>query len=386
VKVQQATDKTAIKIEDSTNIVPAHCINTGIYILNALLGKSILTGGVQSNRITVFAGESATGKSFLCYNIAREAQKDGYTILYIDTEFAIEMQNLQNYGLDTSKEKFKLIRTNVVEDIKIFLTRLLDDIKLKMDDGFTPPKIMIILDSIGNMASRKEVEDAKEGKEKADMTRAKALASLFRIISADLGYISIPFIVTNHTYKTLDLFPQDVMKGGNGLFYAASTIVFLSKAQLKTGDEDELDLNSSGIIVTAKAKKNRLAKPKKVKFEIDFKDGCNQFVGLDWFCNEDNYASVGIAKGKVEIDKSTGEEIFKAGGNRWYCRHLGKSVPTAQLFTSKVFTEKILKALDEIIIDYFSYGSLTEIDELEKEFENELESTNGQFDMSELDL
>lgn len=187
------------------------------------------------------------------------------------------------------------------------------------------------------------------------------------------------------THNTMDLFPQDVMKGGNGLFYAASTIVFLSKAQLKTGNEDELDLNSSGIIVTAKAKKNRLAKPKKVKFEINFESGCNPYVGLDWFCNEDNYATVGVAKGKVEIDKSTGEEVFKPGGNRWYCRHLGKSVPTTQLFTSTVFNEKVLKALDSIITDYFSYKSITEIDELEKEFEEELLSTGGQFNMDELD-
>lgn len=212
----KATDKTAIKIEDSSNIRPTKCIQTGIYILNALLGKSILTGGIQDNRITVLAGESATGKSYLCYNIIREAQKEDIMIFYIDTEFAIEIPNLPKYGIDTAPDKFKLIRTNVVEDIKIFLTKFLDSIKEKVEEGYDAPKIMIILDSVGNMASRKEIEDALSGKEKADMTRAKALASLFRIISSDLGYLGISMLVTNHTYKCF--------VGNTGVLMADGTI------------------------------------------------------------------------------------------------------------------------------------------------------------------
>ncbi len=178
------------------------------------------------------------------------------------------------------------------------------------------------------------------------------------------------------THNTMDLFPQDVMKGGNGLFYAASTIVFLSKAQLKSGEEDELDLNSSGIIVTAKAKKNRLAKPKKVKFEISFEDGSNPYVGLDWFCNAENFEKVGIAKGKMEVDKSTGELVFKPGGNKWYCRHLNKSLFTSQLFSGQVFTRTILEALDPIIIEYFSYSSLKEADEYEKMIDEDIKHGN----------
>src|SRR5690606_33337005 len=118
---------TSIKIEDSTEKV--ELISTGIYIVDAMISKNLLNGGIPSNRITVFAGESSTGKSYLCYSIAREAQKQGWSVIYIDTEFAIELGNLENYGIDISEEKFMLIRTNVIEDLKIFLTRLLTGLK-----------------------------------------------------------------------------------------------------------------------------------------------------------------------------------------------------------------------------------------------------------------
>lgn len=141
------------------------------------------------------------GKSFLCYNICREAQKVGYSIIYIDTEFAIELDQLPGYGLDTSEDKFMLIRNNVIEDLKIFLTQMLDNLREQKNNGVEIDKFLIVLDSVGQLGSRKEVEDAKSGKEKADFTKAKALASLFRITSSDLGDLSIPLIATNHTYK-----------------------------------------------------------------------------------------------------------------------------------------------------------------------------------------
>jgi len=96
------------------------------------------------------------------------------------------------------------------------------------------------------------------------------------------------------SHNTMDLFPQDVQGGGKGVDYSASSIVFLSKAQLKTGGEDDLDLNSSGILVTAKAKKNRNAKPKKIKFEINHSSGVNPFVGLEYFCTPENFDKVGV--------------------------------------------------------------------------------------------
>lgn len=175
-------------------------IGTGIYVLNAALSSDIY-GGIADNRITVFAAPSGTGKSFLCYSIAREAQAKGYGIIYVDTEYAIELDQLPGYGIDIDEDKFMLIRTNIIEDLKIFTTQLLDELKEQKDGGKEVDKFMIIIDSVGQLGSRKEVEDAKAGKEKADMTKAKALASYFRIINSDLGYLGIPLVCTNHTYQ-----------------------------------------------------------------------------------------------------------------------------------------------------------------------------------------
>jgi len=292
--IDNLSKKSMITIENMT--AKRSYISTGIYILDALLSKSILHGGVPKNRITIFAGDPQTGKSYIALNIARNAQKEGYSIIYIDTEFAIEKSDFDMFGVDASdKDKFMLIRSNKVENIKVFLARLLDELKQQKSKGQDVSKVLIILDSIGHLASDKEVEDAISGKNKQDMSRAKAIKSLLRIISSDLGYLNIPLVATNHVYLTMDLFPQTIQSGGKGLEYSASIIVYLSTSKLKTGNEDELDIGQSGVIVTAKSRKNRLAKPKKIKFEIDHSKGVNPYKGLEFFCTPDN-SFMGIRK------------------------------------------------------------------------------------------
>lgn len=359
--LETISKKTSIRIE--TENKKRTFIDTGIYILNALLSKSILTGGISKNRITVFGGPTGVGKSYLCYNIARNAQKEGYRIIYIDTEQSIELDDFSTFGVDTNPDKFALIRSNKVEDLKFTLTQLIDDLKEKKLKGIDIGKNIIFLDSIGQLASIKEVEDAKEGKNKADMSRAKAIKSLFRIINADLGFLNIGMVCTNHIYMSMDLFPVEKQSGGEGINYSASTIVYLTIAKLKTGDEDEMDLGSSGVVVSAKSRKNRLSKPKKIKFEINHSSGTNKFTGLEFFCTPENFEKVGIAKLKPEVDKKTGEITYKPG-SKWYVKHLDKTLFDKQLFNSKVFTKEVLEALDPIIIEYFSYASY---DEMEKE-------------------
>ena len=158
----------------------------------------------------------------------------------------------------------------------------------------------------------------------------------------------------------------------------------LSKAKLKTGKEDDLDIGQSGIVVTAKATKNRLAKPKKVKFEIDFSTGCNPYKGLAWFCNEENFEKVGIAKGKMEVDKDTGEMTFKPGGTRYYVRHLDKSFFEKQIYNKEVFTDEVLQALEPIIANYFDYSSVDELIESEKEFISSQEEHNDYKDLDDI--
>ena len=381
-KVGSILDNIAksIPIQIEKEIKEKTFITTGVYLLDAALSGRLLGGGVASNRITAFAGESGAGKSFIAYSVSKHAQKAGYCVIYIDTEQAIDLEDLPKFGIDNSLEAFRLIRSNKVEDVNMLLTQLIDDLKEQKLAGFELPKLMIVLDSLGQMASNKEKADLLKGDIKQDMTKAKALGSMFRSINTDLGYLDIPMIVCNHTYLTLDLFPQEKLKGGNGLLYSASVIGFMSKSKLKTGEEDDMDLGQSGISVLFKTAKNRMAKPKKIRFDISFAHGMNPYTGLDAFCRPEYFGQIGIAKGKEEVDKSTGEIKFTPGGNRWFVAHLGKSVTTKQLFSPEVFTQGVLEKMAPIVNDYFRFKSLDEIEEVEKQFDDlmdEEDDANG---------
>ena len=359
-----------VPIQVEKEIKEKKFISTGVYIVDAAMSGRLLGGGVATNRISVFAGESGAGKSFLAYSCAKNAQKAGYSVIYIDTEQAVDLEDLPKFGVSNDLEKFRLVRSNKVEDINITLTQLIDELKEQKLAGYELPKLMIVLDSLGQMASNKEKADLLKGDIKQDMTKAKAIGSMFRSINNDLGYLDIPMIVCNHTYLTMDLFPQAVMKGGLALLYSASVIGFMTKSKLKTGEEDDMDLGGSGISVLFKTQKNRLAKPKKIRFDISFANGMNPYTGLDAFCRPEYFNQIGIAQGKEEVDKSTGEIKFVPGGNRWFVSHLGKSVTTKQLFTQEVFTQEVLEKMAPIVNDYFRFKSLDEIEEVEKQFNN----------------
>jgi RecA/RadA recombinase len=364
-------------------------ISTGCYLLDAALSAKLVGGGILGGRIFGLLGESGAGKSFIAYSICKSAQKDGYSIIYIDTENSIDLEGITKFGIENTPDKLRLIRSNKVEDINIAITQLLDELKEAKLGGFEIPKILIVLDSIGMMSSNKEKEDLLKGAMKQDMTRAKGLNALFRSISSDLGYLDIPMVCCNHTYLSQDLFPKEISKGGMGLVYSASVLGFLSKSKLKDGNEDEMDLGQSGISVLFKTQKNRLAKPKKIRFDISFLNGLNKYSGLDAFCRPEFFEQIGISKGKMEVDKKTGEMTFIPGGNRWYINHLNKSVTTKQLFTQEVFTQEVLEAMAPIVNDYFRFKSLDEIEETEKQFNemmgDEEDETNGFTDASDAD-
>ncbi|MCK9475627.1 MAG: DNA recombination/repair protein RecA [Candidatus Muirbacterium halophilum] len=363
-------------------------ISTGCYLLDAALSTRMLDGGIQDGRIFGLIGESGSGKSFIAYSTAHAAQKKGYSVIYIDTEFSIDLEGVTKFGIDISPEKFRLIRSNKVEDINIFLTKLLDELKEAKMGGYEIPKLLLVIDSIGMMSSNKEKEDLLSGNIKQDMTRAKGLNALFRSISSDLGYLNIPSIVCNHSYLEIgSMYPKEISKGGMGLVYAASVLGFMSKSKLKEADDmDDMDLGASGITVSFKTQKNRLAKPKKIKFDISFVNGLNPYSGLDAFCRPEYFDQIGIAKGKEEVDKETGELIFKPGGNRWYVRHLGKTVSAKKLFKPDVFTQEVLEKMAPIVNDYFRFKSIDEIEESERKFNeiiNDDDETNGFTDASD---
>jgi len=345
-------------------------ISTGNYLLNAQLSGSLF-GGIANNRSIGIAGDPSTGKTFLAMNITREAQKQDYDVIYCDTEGAIDKSSAKKFGVDPTRVRYQPIKT--INDFKIFTTNIIEKVKEARKDG-AEPKIMIILDSLGMLSTDKETGDAIKGKSAMDMgLRSKEMRSLFRVITLDLTGVRIPLVCTNHTTTggIGGFMPTKEASGGDGPIFSMSNVVMLSKAQLKEND------TKTGIIVTSTPKKARFTRPYPVKFHISFMNGMNPFVGLQDFVN---WETCGIQRGKLEVDKKTGEMIFTGveSSPRWAVRHLGKTIASTQLFSEDVFTEEVLRELDEKVIkphfllpDLFDESELEEIANIGEEESDE---------------
>lgn len=346
-----------------------HYIPTGNYNLNACLTGSLF-GGYPNNRAVALAGPSGTGKTFLLMNAIKQAQDLGYSIVFYDSENAVDKDLVEKFGIDA--RKFRYEPCNTVQEFRSSVTALTDTLIEQKNKGAALPKIMICLDSAGNLATQKEVDDAKSGSDKADMTRAKLLKSTFRILMTKLGICKIPFLFTNHTYQTQDLFSKQVGGGGTGPEYAASIILFLGKAKLKDGAEQ------TGIIVTAKPNKNRFAQPLPIKFHISFNKGMNAYIGLEEYISWDNcgiergrfitegqyekLTDAGQAECRQHIYDRDGKEVTvyfqpSATARKMAVAHLNDLVDLNELFTSKVMTQQVLQRLEPIINRKFSYGT-----------------------------
>ena len=351
-----------------------HYIPTGNFHLNACLTGSLF-GGYPNNRAVALAGPSGTGKTYLILNAIKQAQKQGYSIVFYDSENAVDKSLVEKFGIDP--KTFRYEPCNTVQEFRSSVTAITDVLIEQKKKGIKLPKIMVVLDSAGNLATQKEIDDAKTGSSKADMTRAKLLKSTFRIIMTQFGICKIPFLFTNHTYQTQDLFSRQVGGGGTGPEYAASIILFLGKAKLKEGIEQ------TGIIVTAKPNKNRFAKPTPIKFHISFNKGMNPYVGLEEYIGWDicgiergRFITEGAFNklpdpGKADCrkhsftkDKKEVTVYFQPSPTaRKICvKHLNDAVDLNQLYTPQVLTEDVLKLIEPIVAAKFTYG-----DELEQE-------------------
>ena len=351
-----------------------HYIPTGNFHLNACLTGSLF-GGYPNNRAVALAGPSGTGKTYLILNAIKQAQKQGYSIIFYDSENAVDKSLVEKFGIDP--KTFRYEPCNTVQEFRSSVTAITDVLIEQKKKGIALPKIMVVLDSAGNLATQKEIDDAKTGSSKADMTRAKLLKSTFRIIMTQFGICKIPFLFTNHTYQTQDLFSRQVGGGGTGPEYAASIILFLGKAKLKEGIEQ------TGIIVTAKPNKNRFAKPTNIKFHISFNKGMNPYVGLEeyigWdvcgiergrFITEGAFAKLtdpgkaDCRKHSFKKDKKEVTVYFQPSPTaRKICvKHLNDAVDLNQLYTPQVLTDDVLKLIEPQVSAKFTYG-----DELEQE-------------------
>jgi RecA/RadA recombinase len=349
-------------------------IPTGNYLLNAQLSGTLF-GGIPNTRSLGLMGDPGTGKSFVCLNVAREAQKKGYDVIYCDTEGAIDKSSAIKFGIDSDKVRYQPIKT--VTEFQTFVTNLLELVKKAREKGDNP-KILLILDSLGMLSTDKELNDAITGKNAADMgAKAKELRKLFRVITLDLTAAKIPLVCTNHVYAGGGFFPTKESSGGDGPIFAMSVISFLSKAQLKEGNST----TKTGIIVTSNLKKSRFTIPEPVKFHISFANGMNPYVGLQDFIS---WEACGIGRGKFEEQKVDGKkvDVFIPSDSpqaRWAVRHLGKTVTSSQLFTPEVFTQEVLEDLDKNVIQtHFTLPAMASNDEITSALEFETQESSDE--------
>ena len=304
-------------------------VDTGSYILNALISGDIY-GGIPSNKITALAGETATGKTFFVLGIVKQFLADNPSggVLYFESESALTKQMIESRGIDT--ERMIILPVTTIQE---FTHQALKVVESHTEDR----PLMLCLDSLGMLSTTKEVTDISEGKETKDMTRAQLVKGAFRVLTLKLGKAGIPLLVTNHTYKQMGtMFPQDVMGGGSGIHYAASTIVFLSKKKEKDGTE------VVGNIIHCKNYKSRLTKEnKKVDVLLRYDQGLNRYYGLLSLAEE-----AGIFK-KV----STRYEL--PDGSKMF----GKQIVEEP---EKYFTNDILEKLNEYAKKNFLYGGFDE--------------------------
>ena len=273
-------------------------VQTSIPILNiALSGK--LDGGLTSG-ITMLAGPSKHFKS-LAGLVLVKAYMDKYkdaVCLFYDSEFGITPEYIASNGIDT--DRVLHIPIEHIEQLKFDISKRLEEVK-------RGDKIIVFIDSIGNLASKKEVEDALEGKSAADMTRAKQLKSLFRIVTPHFTTKDIPCVVVNHTYMEQGMFPRAIVSGGGGGIYSSDTIIIFGKSQEKDGAE------LSGWTFTMNIEKSRRVKEKsRLPFTVKFEGGINRWSGLLDIALESGhvikpsngwYARVDVDTGVVEDKK-----------------------------------------------------------------------------------
>ena len=303
-------------------------IDSGSYMLNAVLSGSIF-GGIPNNKITAFAGESATGKTFFVLGVAKQFLQDNPDggIVYYDTEAAVTKQMMEERGVDTTR-----VIISQPDTIQKFRTHAMKTIDMYEKSPDRPP-MMFILDSLGLLSTEKEVADTTEGKDVRDMTKSQLIKGAFRVLTLKLAKIGVPMIVTNHVYEVIGSYmPMKEMGGGSGLKYAASTIAYLSKKKVRDGTD------ITGIIIKAKMFKSRLAKENaQAEVLLSYKGGLDRYYGL------------------LEFGEKHG--IFKKSGNRY---EMGESKLYGKQILKdpeKYFTEEVLKQIDEACKTEFSYGT-----------------------------
>jgi RecA/RadA recombinase len=305
-------------------------VDTGSYIFNGLVSGSIF-GGVSGNKITAIAGESSTGKTFFSLAVVKnflDSNPDGMC-LYFDTEAAVNKSLLASRGVDLNRTV--VVNVVTVEEFRSKALKAVDIYLKKPEDERKP--LMFVLDSLGMLSTEKEITDALNEKQVRDMTKSQLIKGAFRMLTLKLGQANIPMIVTNHTYDVIGSYvPTKEMGGGSGLKYAASTIIYLSKKKEKDGTE------VVGNVIKAKTAKSRLSKENKdVEIRLFYDErGLDRYYGL-------------LELGEIGGLWKNVAGRYEMNGKKVYAKQILKEPET-------YFTEDVMKQLDTIAKQEFSYG------------------------------
>jgi len=274
--ITKAIDGLSIGFND-----PTDWISTGNYALNYRI-SSDFTKGVPLGKVTVFAGESGAGKSYICSgNLVKHAQEAGIFVVLIDSENALDEKWLHALGVDTSEDKLLKLNMAMIDDVAKTISEFMKGYKAMTDD--VKPKVLFIIDSLGMLLTPTDVNQFDAGDLKGDMGRKpKALTALVRNCVNMFGSHNVGLVATNHTYASQDMFdPDDKISGGQGFIYASSIVVAMRKLKLKEDEDGNKVSEVRGIRAACKVMKTRYAKPfESVQVKIPYDTGMSPYSGL----------------------------------------------------------------------------------------------------------
>jgi len=297
-------------------------IRTDVPMVNVALSGS-LDGGLTPG-LTMFAGPSKHFKTAFALLMASAYLRkySDAVVLFYDSEFGTPQKYFETFGIDTDR----VLHTPItdVEELK-------HDIMNQMQNISKGERVIIILDSIGNLASKKEIEDSIEGKSVADMTRAKQMKSLFRMITPHLTIKDIPMIVVNHTYKEIGMFPKDIVGGGTGSYYSADTIWILGRQQEKTGTE------ITGYNFIINIEKSRYVREKsKIPITVSFDGGIQKYSGLLDIALEGSFVVKPANGWYAKVDQDSGEVLNKVRFDDTQTKEFWSDILTSEKFKEYV--------------------------------------------------
>ena len=310
--MKNSSIKQTAPIMDSKVYGKKEMATTPVPMVNVALSGRVDGGLVPG--LLMLAGPSKHFKSAFALMMAAAYQKkyDDAVVLFYDSEFGTPQSYFESFGIDLDR----VLHTPItdVEQLKFDITTQLNQI----DKG---EKVVIIIDSIGNLASKKEVDDALDGKSVADMSRAKQLKSLFRIVTPHLNLKDIPLVCVNHTYKEIGMFPKDIVSGGTGSYYSSDAIWIIGRQQEKEGTE------IAGYHFVINIEKSRHVREKsKIPITVTFEGGISKWSGLLdiseklGYINKPKvgwYEAVNPSTGEVLSDKLMRAKEFAVNGDFW---------------------------------------------------------------------